>query len=384
MPVTVVRSRAAAPATSLEIVHCLPRCKHQTTDPVFHKQTPTLGLQKSKGIVVCQSSRADNIRQNVFPRRTRARSQGLPRTSPSLPSSERGAAPPSHSLTCLQLDIVAGQLHGDPDNADLKNLTSELTDLITLLDENIAELQPKQQPSKPASQEQPSSDDKWSRQNTSSYNKKNADDAEEEREGPVKYNVNDNVMARWLSGDKAFYPARITSTTGSSTDPIYIVKFKTYDNTETLRSHDIRPMSNKRKAEGAPAAAVASAPAPSENPAPGVVKSAGATHYAEAKRENDAAADAPKLPKPKKIKANKELEKSKNNWQEFNSKSKFGKKSKKDSMFRTPEGVNGRGTRCCRNLFPPKAVMLTYLQLDSRDLARLCERIRPAPAMFIK
>jgi survival of motor neuron-related-splicing factor 30 len=260
----------------------------------------------------------------------------------------------------LQLDIVAGQLHDDPDNADLKNLTSELTDLITLLDENIAELQPKQQPSKPAPQEQPSSDDKWSRQNTSSY-KKNADDAEEEREGPVKYNVNDNVMARWLSGDKAFYPARITSTTGSSTDPIYIVKFKTYDNTETLRSHDIRPMSNKRKAEGAPAAAVASAPAPSENPAPGVVKSAGATHYAEAKRENDAAADAPKLPKPKKIKANKELEKSKNNWQEFNSKSKFGKKSKKDSMFRTPEGVNGRGTTSFRNLFPPKAVMLTYL-----------------------
>lgn len=220
---------------------------------------------------------------------------------------------------------------------------SELTDAIKLLDENIAELQPKQ-PSKPASQEElasPPRSDKWPRQNATSF-KKNGDSAEDEKDGPIKYNVNDNVMAKWLSGDKGFYPAKITSTTGSSTDPIYIVKFKTYDNTETLRSHDIRPMSNKRKADGTPSAA-ASIPASSENPAPGVVKSAGATHYPDAKRENDAAADASKLPKPKKIKANKELEAGKNKWQEFNSKSKFGKKGKKDSMFRTPDGVHGRG-----------------------------------------
>lgn len=237
--------------------------------------------------------------------------------------------------------MIDGQLRDDPDNAVLGGLRKELTDAIKLLDENIAELQPKQS-SNPTSEEKPTSPartDKWSRHNNASY-KKNSD-SEEKPEAPVRYNVNDNVMARWLSGDKSFYPARITSTTGSSTDPIYIVKFKSYDNTETLRSQDIRPMSNKRKADGAPA--TANNAASSESSAPGVVKSAGATHYPEAKREADADADGAKAPKPKKIKAKKELEAGKNKWQEFNNKSKFGKKGKKDSMFRTPEGIHGRG-----------------------------------------
>ena len=38
-----------------------------------------------------------------------------------------------------------------------------------------------------------------------------------------------------------------------------------------------------------------------------------------------------------------ELEKGKNKWQEFTTKGKFGKAAKKESMFRTPEGVHGRG-----------------------------------------
>lgn len=78
-------------------------------------------------------------------------------------------------------------------------------------------------------------------------------------------------------------------------------------------------------------------------PAPGVVSSAGATMYPEAKKEAEADKDAAKPPKPKKIKANKELEAGKSKWQDFNSKSKFGKHNKKDSMFRTPEGIHGRG-----------------------------------------
>jgi survival-of-motor-neuron-related-splicing factor 30 len=78
-------------------------------------------------------------------------------------------------------------------------------------------------------------------------------------------------------------------------------------------------------------------------PAPGVVSSAGATIYPEAKKEPEADKDAAKPPKPKKIKAKKELEAGKSKWQDFNAKSKFGKSNKKDSMFRTPEGIHGRG-----------------------------------------
>lgn len=241
-----------------------------------------------------------------------------------------------------QLDIVLGQLRDDPDNVELKALQDELTNFIDLLNENIAELKPKQAP-KPAPKEPspPPQSEKWSRENHPAF-KKAAAPAEEKEEAPVNYQVNDTVLAKWLSGDKGFYPARITSVTGSSTAPIYTVKFKSYDNTETLRSRDIRPVSNKRKADGPPAPTTAPPAAP---PAPGLVSSAGATVYPEAVKEAEGNADASKPPKAKKIKAKKELEAGKSKWQEFNAKGKFGKshKKEKESMFRTPEGVRGRG-----------------------------------------
>ncbi|RMJ08154.1 hypothetical protein BHE90_012403 [Fusarium euwallaceae] len=234
-----------------------------------------------------------------------------------------------------QLDIVHGQLRDDPENVELKALKEELNNFIDLLNENIAELKPKQAP-KPAPKQPspPPEPEKWSRENHPAFKKTTP--AEEKEDAPVHYQVNDTVLAKWVTGDKAFYPARITSITGSSTDPIYIVKFKTYDNTETLRSRDIRPVSNKRKADGTPLSS-----APATPPAPGLVTSAGATMYPEAKREAEQNGEV-KPPKAKKLKAKKELEKNKNKWQEFSAKSKFGKTHKKESMFRTPEGVNGR------------------------------------------
>ncbi|KYK55193.1 Tudor domain protein [Drechmeria coniospora] len=236
-----------------------------------------------------------------------------------------------------QLDIVLGQLRDDAGNAELEALKNELSDLISLLDENIAELQPRKamEPETPAGTEL-SEKEKWSRDNHPAFKKAPA--ADEKEESAASYQVNDSVMAKWVSGDKAFYPAKITSITGSSTAPIYIVKFKNYDNTETLRAKDLRPTSNKRKADGAPAT---SAPIPAA-PVPGLVSSADATVYPQAQREGEADDDAAKAPKPKKIKAKKVLEANKSKWQEFNSKSKFGKAKKKDSMFRTPDGINGR------------------------------------------
>lgn len=159
-------------------------------------------------------------------------------------------------------------------------------------------------------------------------------------------------MAKWVSGDKGFYAARITSITGSSTAPIYIVKFKSYDETEQLRAKDIRPMAHKRKADGTPVQTSAPFAAPSQpappppSTAPGVI-SAAASINPELAQKNREAAEKPAddaKPKFKKIKATKELEAGKNKWQEFNTKSKFAKasKSKKDSMFRTPDGVHGR------------------------------------------
>lgn len=203
-----------------------------------------------------------------------------------------------------------------------------------MLNENIAELQPKKAP-EPAAQ--PTSSDKWSRENHPAFKKSAAPPIDDKEDAQVTYKVNDTVMAKWLSGDKSFYPARITSITGSSTAPIYIVKFKSYDASDTLRSKDIKPMSNKRKAEDVPSYAKPTIAGP------GVVSSAGAKVYPSANKEPETLDDPAKPPKPKKIKAKKELEAGKNKWQEFNNKSKFSKSNKKDSMFRTPEGVNGRG-----------------------------------------
>ncbi|KPM42839.1 hypothetical protein AK830_g3661 [Neonectria ditissima] len=236
-----------------------------------------------------------------------------------------------------QFDIVLGQLRDDPENAELKALQDELKEFINLLNENIAELKPKQAP-KPAPKETspPPQPEKWSRENHPAFKK--AAPVEDKEDAPVVYQVNDTILAKWVSGDKAFYQGRITSITGSSTDPIYTVRFKSYDTTETLRSRDIRPVSNKRKADGPPVASGTSTPTP---PAPGVVTSAGATVYPGARKEAEPDADAAKPPKAKKIKAKKELEAGKNKWQEF-SKSKPGKTKKKDSMFRTPTGVHGR------------------------------------------
>ncbi|KND90531.1 hypothetical protein TOPH_04700 [Tolypocladium ophioglossoides CBS 100239] len=221
-----------------------------------------------------------------------------------------------------QFDIVLGQLRDDPGNAELKALQGELSSLIAMLDESIAELQPKkpEQPEKPAAAE-PAQPEKWSRDNHPAFKK--AAGPEEKEEALVSYQVNDTVLAKWVSGDRAFYPARITSITGSSTAPIYI--------------KDIRPISNKRKADGPPTTAI---PTPPAAPTLGLVSSAGATMYPEAKK--DSQKDADTAPKPVKIRAKKVLEANKNKWQEFNSKSKIAKTKKKESMFRTPDGIGGR------------------------------------------
>ncbi|KAG6311669.1 hypothetical protein E4U44_004062 [Claviceps purpurea] len=237
-----------------------------------------------------------------------------------------------------QLDIIVQQLRDDPDNAELLALQEELNTLIDMLNENIAELRPNHAP-KPAAKEPtpPPQEEKWSRDSHPAFKKEKPPAPVEEKEEPAPiYHVNDTVMAKWLSGDKNFYQARITSITGSSANPIYTVKFKSYDTTETLRSKDLKPNSQKRKADDEPQTTPSAA-------ALGVVSSAGATIYPDAKKDSQEGDEPVKAHKPKKIKAKKELEAGKAKWQAFNSKSKMSKTgSKKESMFRTPEGVRGR------------------------------------------
>lgn len=170
----------------------------------------------------------------------------------------------------------------------------------------------------------------------------------EDSEAPVSFSVNDNVLAKWKSGDKAFYPARITSITGSSSKPVYHVTFKSYATTETLSVHDIKPVSSesrKRKADGPPGTPTTPVVPLNSN----VISAAADINPAlanQVKREPSKVSDGPTRPAklPRKVKANKELEAGKNKWQDFTTKGKQSKVAKKESMFRTPDGVNARGT----------------------------------------
>jgi len=207
--------------------------------------------------------------------------------------------------------------------------------------------------------------EKWSRENHPAFKKSTPTPTAEDNEPQQTFRVNDTVLAKWHSGDKGFYPARITSITGSPAVPIYRVKFKSYDTVETLGSKDVKAISSnkdrdnntsgatashKRKADGTPVSApsIPPPPPPSSTPTQSSVISAVADIdpilAQQTKKEPSRVSDGPARPAklPKKIKANKELEAGKSKWQDFATKGKFGKGGKKESMFRTPEGVNGR------------------------------------------
>jgi survival-of-motor-neuron-related-splicing factor 30 len=247
------------------------------------------------------------------------------------------------------LESVELGLQADPDNAELVGLKAELEEAISLTEAAIAELRPPAAVAQPKKAAEPPVKEKWSRENHPAFKKTAPAPVEDENASLSTLKVNDMVLAKWHSGDKGFYPAKITSITGSSTNSMYIVKFKGYDATETLRIKDIKPLinPNKRKADGTPVVATPPPPPTNSN-----VISAAADINPELaqqnKREPSKVSDGPTRPAkiPKKIKANKELEAGKSKWQDFAQKGKFGKAAKKDSMFRTPEGVNGRGKQC--------------------------------------
>jgi survival of motor neuron-related-splicing factor 30 len=250
-------------------------------------------------------------------------------------------------------------LQSGPSNAELLELKNELDQVIALSESAIADLAPpsaapKAQPKAAAAAT--SAPEKWKRENHPKFRDAVATPAveEESRDEKPNFKVNDTVLAKWHSGDKGFYPARIKSITGSSVDPVYIVKFKNYDTVETLRGRDVKAVSTaaKRKADGTPVAAFGSGAGERRESAGGVISAeADIDKEAQMKREKEASkvGDGPVRPEraPKKIKANKELEKGKSKWQDWAAKGMGGKKGpamgKKESMFRTPEGVHGRG-----------------------------------------
>jgi len=258
------------------------------------------------------------------------------------------------------LETVASSLQGDPENIELQALRAELEVAISETENAIAELRPLALPDNSGPFSPPASE-KWSREKHPAfqpgYRRRGAAPSPiEEPQAPVIFKVNDTVLAKWVSGDKAFYPARITSITGSSASPVYNVTFKSYGNSDVIRGNDIKPVSNeskKRKADGS--TVVPSPPTVAGNSS--VISAAANIDPAlasQAKKEPSKVSDGPtRAPKiPRKVKANKELEAGKNKWQDFAVKGKVGRTAKKDSMFRTGESANARGQFKFRAITP--------------------------------
>lgn len=248
----------------------------------------------------------------------------------------------------LQLETVVLGLQNDPDNSELQDLKTELEEVITLSESTIAELKPLPAPAPLKQPSPPPVVEKWSKEKhpayQAGYRKPEVED--DQPQAPSTFSVNDTVSARWKSGDGAFYTARITAVTGSKNNPVYTVKFQKYGTTENLSAKDMKPLSNearKRKADG-----ISGPSTPTQPSNPNVISAAAHVNPAlaqQARKEPSKVSDGPIRPPkiPRQVKANKELEAGKSKWQDFTAKSKAGKASKKESMFRTGEGVNARG-----------------------------------------
>ena len=241
-----------------------------------------------------------------------------------------------------------------PDYEDALAMKAEVNAQLEDVDARIALIK-QQSAAASASPVAASESDKWKKEDHPAFRKQPVNPSSvEEKKAQHTFKVNDTVTAKY-AGDKQFYEARIISITGSSVNPIYTVNFKGYTGTETVRSHEIRPIagpsatSQKRKADDSPAVSSTATPAPSA-PVPGVISAAPSidTEKANALRKEAAKAlDGDSKPKAaKKARTNKALENSKNTWQAWQSKASTGKASKvaaKDSMFRTGEAPTARG-----------------------------------------
>jgi len=119
----------------------------------------------------------------------------------------------------VQLSQVELALSTDPNNTELSSLRSELKELIdltkTALAENEAAASSKVEASRKTSASTPSQ--RWS--------------------------AGDECLAKY-SGDGSWYPARITSVSGSTQKPVYSIVFKGYNTTELLDPTFLKPLTS--------------------------------------------------------------------------------------------------------------------------------------------
>lgn len=238
-----------------------------------------------------------------------------------------------------QLKTIEDALASNPGSqVELLENKKEVEAQLAELDEALSALRAKLPP--PPPKEEP----KWDVTKHPKYQaeSKNSNKSTSEASASIVYKTNDKVLARY-SVDGKFYPAKITSITGSSVAPQYSVKYDGYNNMETLQGDSLRPVHNeskKRNAEPVPAAVA---------PTTRVISAAAdidANLATKARQNAGKVDDGPARPAKiqKTLRGKGGLEKGRNNWQSFMTKTgKAGKAANKESMFRTADNPKARG-----------------------------------------
>lgn len=230
----------------------------------------------------------------------------------------------------LQLDQVNDGLTLAPDDKELLDLKAELTDLIALLKDQI-----KQEEAEADAKQRKWQHKKFpvSPQTASPVPDENTSEPAPGKH-PESHKVGDIVSAKWVSGDGAYYPAKVSEVTGSSSHPYYTVQFLKWEDTiQTLPGYHLRVLTDDKKRK---AVAVEREPVP--------------------KKVDPAAREAAEEKKRRKLVEKQELERQQKNWQNFAArgpKKRTGAVGKSvpigsNSMFKTPETHQGRG-----NIPPP-------------------------------
>ena len=160
-----------------------------------------------------------------------------------------------------QLNEIIDALTLDPERQDLLDLKAELENLISLTEELVAQQKPaaSSSSSKGKGREHASSHQQSAAPVAASFSPIGASSGATGSQGAEaaptnkpakethKFSAGDECVARYHADGK-WYPARITSTGGSSLNPVYSVVFKGYSNPEQVNASEIRPTKEQLEA----------------------------------------------------------------------------------------------------------------------------------------
>lgn len=131
-----------------------------------------------------------------------------------------------------QLAQVHGALSADPDNQELRNLESELKNLIDLTKQLLS--------TQGTSSGAAHSSDHTAGKGKGKTARQDGQDDQATTTAAHRFAVGDECQAKY-EADGRWYPARVIAAAGTAQNPMYTILYKGYDQTEIVTSASLRP-----------------------------------------------------------------------------------------------------------------------------------------------